>query len=65
MQLLASQVADESRHVDIFTRRALLHRDELGVSGAGGRASLQSLLNEPDFHPRLVPAVRARRGHFG
>ncbi|GAB3568719.1 hypothetical protein GCM10027445_19230 [Amycolatopsis endophytica] len=49
MQLLAAQVADEARHVEIFTRRALLHRDELGVSGAGGRASLQSLLDEPDF----------------
>src|SRR5258705_7207120 len=49
MQLLAAQVADEARHVEIFTRRALLHRDTLGVSGAGGRASLQTLLDETDF----------------
>ena len=49
MQLLATQVADEARHVEIFTRRALLHRDELGVSGVGGRSSLQSLLDEHDF----------------
>lgn len=49
MQLLAVQAADEARHVEIFTRRALLHRDALGVSGAGGRASLQTLLDEPDF----------------
>ena len=49
MQLLATQVADEARHVEIFTRRALLHRDELGVSGVGGRSSLQSLLDERDF----------------
>jgi hypothetical protein len=49
MQLLAAQVADEARHIEIFTRRALLHRDELGVSGAGGRASLQTLLDERDF----------------
>jgi len=49
MQLLAAQVADEARHVEIFTRRALLRREELGVSGAGGRASLQTLLDEPDF----------------
>jgi hypothetical protein len=35
--------------VEIFTRRALLHRDELGVSGVGGRSSLQSLLDEHDF----------------
>jgi hypothetical protein len=49
MQLLAAQVADEARHIEIFTRRARLHRDVLGVSGAGGRASLQTLLDEPDF----------------
>jgi hypothetical protein len=49
MQLLAAQVADEARHVEIFTRRALLHRAELGLSGAAGRASLQTLLDEPDF----------------
>ncbi|MGK5741299.1 ferritin-like domain-containing protein [Micromonospora sp. URMC 103] len=49
MQLLAAQAADEARHVEIFTRRALLHRDVLGLSGAGGRASLQTLLEEPDF----------------
>jgi hypothetical protein len=49
MQLLASQVADEARHVEIFTRRALLNRTDLGVSGAGGRASLQTLIGEPDF----------------
>lgn len=49
MQLLAAQAADEARHVEIFTRRALLRRDVLGLSSAGGRASLQTLLEEPDF----------------
>ncbi|NMN99679.1 ferritin-like domain-containing protein [Gordonia sp. TBRC 11910] len=49
MQLLAAQIADEARHVEIFTRRALLTRDEMGRSGVEGRASLQSLLDEPDF----------------
>jgi hypothetical protein len=49
MQLLAAQVADEARHVEVFTRRALLHRDTLGRSGAGGRASLQTLVGEHDF----------------
>jgi hypothetical protein len=49
VQLLAVQVADEARHIEVFTRRARLRRDTLGVSGAGGRASLQSLLDEPDF----------------
>jgi hypothetical protein len=38
VQLLAVQVADEARHVEVFTRRARLHGDALGVSGpAAGR----------------------------
>lgn len=49
MQLLASQIADEARHVEIFTRRALLNGREMGRSGVEGRASLQTLMNEPDF----------------
>jgi hypothetical protein len=49
VQLLAVQVADEARHVEVFTRRARLRDRPLGVSGAGGRQSLQSLLDEPDF----------------
>jgi hypothetical protein len=49
MQLLAIQVADEARHVEVFTRRAMLVSEEMGMSGAGGRASLQTLLDEPDF----------------
>ena len=40
VQLLAVQVADEARHVEVFTRRALLAGGPLGTSGAGGRASL-------------------------
>lgn len=49
VQLLAVQVADEARHVEVFTRRAQLRGLPLGVSGAGGRASLQTLLDEPDW----------------
>ena len=49
MQLLATQAADEARHVEVFTRRGLLSGGPLGTSGAGGRASLQTLLDEPDF----------------
>jgi len=49
VQLLAVQVADEARHVEVFTRRAGLRRRELGISGAGGRASLGTLIDEPDF----------------
>lgn len=48
-QLLAVQAADEARHMEVFTRRALLHGGEMGTSSAGGRASLATLLMEPDF----------------
>jgi hypothetical protein len=49
MQVLAIQAADEARHVEVFTRRALLKRREFGLSTAGGQASLQTLVDEPDF----------------
>jgi hypothetical protein len=49
VQLLAIQAADEARHIEVFTRRALLRRPELGLSTAGGQASLKTLLDEPDF----------------
>lgn len=49
MQVLAVQVADEARHVEVFTRRALLRGGRMGTSSAGGQASLKTLLDEPDF----------------
>jgi len=49
MQLLAIQTADEARHIEVFTRRATLRRQELGLSTAGGQASLASLFDEPEF----------------
>lgn len=50
MQLLAIQVADEARHIEVFTRRATLRRQEaLGLSTAGGQQSLKTLFDEPDF----------------
>jgi hypothetical protein len=49
MQLLVIQAADEARHIEVFTRRAWLRRDRIGVSTAGGQASLKTLLDEPDF----------------
>jgi hypothetical protein len=49
MQFLATQIGDEARHVEVFTRRAQLSGQPLGVSGSGGRASLQTLLDEPDW----------------
>ncbi|MEU3345216.1 ferritin-like domain-containing protein [Streptomyces sp. NPDC006700] len=49
LQLLAVQAADEARHVEVFTRRALLRGGTMGTSSVGGRASLATLLSEPDF----------------
>lgn len=50
MQLLAIQVADEARHIEVFTRRATLRRPEaLGLSTVGGQQSLKTLFDEPDF----------------
>ncbi|WP_018636384.1 ferritin-like domain-containing protein [Parafrankia elaeagni] len=47
--LLAVQVADEARHVEVFSRRAASRGQPLGTSSAGGRMSLSTLLREPDF----------------
>jgi hypothetical protein len=49
IQVLAIQAADEARHVEVFTRRALMRRPMLGLSTAGGQASLKTLMEEPDF----------------
>lgn len=48
-QLLAIQIADEARHVEVFTRRALLKRRQMGVSTVGGQASLKTLFDEGEF----------------
>ena len=49
MQLLALQAADEARHIEVFTRRALLKRENPGLSTVGGQASLKTLVDERDF----------------
>lgn len=49
LQVLAVQAADEARHIEVFSRRALHLRDVPGLSTAGGQASLATLLAEPDF----------------
>lgn len=50
MQLLAIQVADEARHIEVFTRRAMLRRKgALGLSTVGGQQSLKTLFDEHDF----------------
>jgi hypothetical protein len=48
-QFLAIQLADEARHIEVFSRRAALTGQPLGISSVGGRASLQTLLEEPDW----------------
>jgi hypothetical protein len=48
-QVLAVTVADEARHIEVFTRRATMTGYPLALSTVGGRASLQTLLDEPDF----------------
>ncbi len=49
VQLLAIQIADEARHVEVFTRRALLKRERMGLSTMGGQASLKTLFDESEF----------------
>jgi hypothetical protein len=48
-QFLALQCADEARHVEVFTRRLGLRGQTPLLSTAGGQASLQTLLQAPDF----------------
>jgi hypothetical protein len=48
-QFLATQLADEARHVEVFARRASLSGRPLGVSGTGGRSSLHTLFEEPEW----------------
>ena len=64
VQVLAVQVADEARHVEVFTRRAASAGGPLGVSGAGGRASLGDPAGGARLRAGLVPALGARRGHL-
>ena len=49
LQVLSVQMADEARHIEVFTRRATLNRGELGLSTTGGQTSLKTLFDEPDF----------------
>lgn len=49
IQFLALQVADEARHVEVFTKRANLRGGGLGFSTVSGQQSLKTLIDEPDF----------------
>jgi TusA-related sulfurtransferase len=46
---LATQVVDEARHIEVFTKRALASGGELGLSAAITQRSLRSLLDQEDF----------------
>src|SRR5438045_3478163 len=48
-QFLATQMMDESRHIDVFLRRARLGGERLGVSNVTTSRSLLSLLELEDF----------------
>jgi hypothetical protein len=47
--VLAIQVADEARHIDVLTRRISLRGRTPGLSTAGAQASLKTLVDEADF----------------
>ena len=70
--LLAIQMADEARHIDVFLKRARAGGGGPGISAATTSASLLSLLSLEDFTARVnsdvvgklrrTPPVGARRG---
>jgi len=47
--VLAMQVVDEARHVEVFTRRAEEGGQGLGTTATSSQLSLQTLIEEPDF----------------
>lgn len=49
LQCLAITIADEARHVEVFTRRIGLKGREPALSTAGAQASLKTLFDAPDF----------------
>jgi TusA-related sulfurtransferase len=46
---IATQLADEARHIDVFMRRARAGGAPLGASTASSQASLKTLLDQEDF----------------
>jgi len=46
---LASQLADEARHIDVFLKRARMCGRGLGISSVATSRSLLSLLQTDDF----------------
>ena len=63
MQLLAIQAADEARHIEVFTRRALLRRTRSASPPPAARLA-QDPGRRARLRARLVLAVGARRGQL-
>ena len=61
MQFLATQVADEARHVEVFTRRAPLCRPGRWASRARRTSLAADAARRAGLAHRLVPAVCPRR----
>jgi TusA-related sulfurtransferase len=56
---LATQMMDEARHIEAFTKRALSNGGGLRVSAAASQASLKSLLDQEDFtHASFLLSVQ-------
>lgn len=49
VQCMAITIADEARHVEVFTRRIALKGRAPALSTAGAQASLKTLFDAPDF----------------
>ncbi len=59
---LSTQVVDEARHIEAFTKRALANGGGLQFSTAMTQTSLKSLLEQEDFTQASFLLVGARRG---
>ena len=64
MQVLAIQAADEARHIEVFTRRALLKREPAGPVDGRRPGVAQDAGRGAGLRARVVPALGARRGHL-
>jgi len=64
MQLLATQAADEARHVEVFTRRGLLSGGPARHLQRRRPRVAADPARRAGLHYGVVPAVRARRGHL-
>ena len=63
-QFLATQIADEARHVEVFSRRASLTGGALGVSSVRWPCLTSNAPGRARLGQCLVLAVGARRGHL-